>query len=225
MPNDRFYIDTQLEGTLSLEGEEFNHLSRVMRKKVGDFIELVNGMDASAKAKVLEISKKEALLEVMEVKTFPPLLSKLTLIQALPKMHNLELILQKGCEIGATDFYLYPSNLSEKKELSNNQQKRLSHILIGAMKQCGRLDLPKIHFGFPPLNGPTYFGDLSENAPLLSSLHEKDATLIIGPEKGFTESEIQELRKKAIGVKITPYTLRAETAAIAGLAILASKEL
>ena len=108
MPNDRFYIDSKLEDSLFLEGEEFHHLSRVMRKSVGDAIELVNGRNSLAQAKITEITKKGASMEVSHVETTAPLLPKLTLIQALPKINILELILQKGCEIGASDFYIYP---------------------------------------------------------------------------------------------------------------------
>ena len=221
MPHDRFYIDAPLKGEVQLEGEEFHHLSRVMRKKEGDVVELLNGKNTLALATLSSISKHEATLVVTQSEDRKPLLPPLKLIQAIPKMTPLELILQKGTEIGASHFHLYPSSLSEKREFSDNQKRRLHLILIGAMKQCGRLDLPILEWGFPPLEGNVFFGDLSADAPSLSEIALLPATFIVGPEKGFTEEEIVDLHTKAQGVRLTPYTLRAETAAIAGLAILA----
>ncbi|QVL57151.1 MAG: 16S rRNA (uracil(1498)-N(3))-methyltransferase [Simkaniaceae bacterium] len=224
MPHDRFYIDAPLVDTLSLEGEEFYHLSRVMRKREGVEIELVNGRNVLALARIESLQKNHAELSVLSVEEKEPHLPPLTLVQALPKLPNLELIIQKGTELGVSTFYLYHSALSEKKELTENQKRRLRLILIGAMKQCGRLDLPEIKWEFPKLKGNVYFGDLSEKALPLSTVGKLPATLIIGPEKGLTQEEINDLAKIGEGVSIGPYILRAETAALAGLSILASKK-
>lgn len=223
MPHDRFYIDAPLKGTLSLEGDEFRHLSRVMRKREGDEIELVNGKNALALARIDSLHKAYAELSILKTEERDPALPPLILVQALPKLSNLELIIQKGTELGVSTFYLFPSTLSEKKELSDNQKKRLHHILIGAMKQCGRLDLPEIKWGLPKLEGNVYYGDLSEKAPSLASIGVLPATLIVGPEKGFTEEEIEKFAEKGKGASLGPYILRTETAALAGLAILAAK--
>lgn len=226
MPHDRFYIDAPLKEkeTLSLEGEEFNHLFRVMRKREGEGVELINGKGFLASARIESLNKLYAELFVIKTKETKPALPSLILVQALPKLSHLELIIQKATELGVSTFYLYPSTLSEKKELSQNQKKRLQQILIGAMKQCGRLDLPEIKWGFPKLEGNVYYGDLTEKAPPLSKVGDLPATLIIGPEKGFTQEELKSLRKQGQGVSLGPYILRSETAALAGLAILAGKK-
>lgn len=221
MPHDRFYIDSPLEDTVILEGEELHHLAHVMRKKEGDEIELVNGKNSLAIGTITAIDKKKAAITLNHVETREPLLPNLTLIQALPKLPLLELVLQKGTELGVSHFYIYSAERSEKKDLSPNQEKRLQTIVIGAMKQCGRLDLPSIQWGFPIIIGPAFFGDLRPGAPTLSSVATLPATLIIGPEKGFSNKETIFLEKIAQGIRITPYTLRTETAAIAGLSILA----
>lgn len=221
MPHDRFYIDAPLEYKVTLDGEEFQHLSRVMRKKEGDTIELINGKHILALGTITHIGKKEGTISINEVIEKKPLLPPLILVQALTKLSNLEFIIQKGTELGVSTFHLYASTLSEKKELSNHQCHRLGQIMINATKQCGRLDLPLLSWGFPKLEGNVYFGDLRKNSPLLAQVGSLPATLIIGPEKGFTEEETSHLSNLAKGVRFTPYTLRAETAAIAGLSILA----
>ncbi|MCB1107361.1 MAG: 16S rRNA (uracil(1498)-N(3))-methyltransferase [Chlamydiia bacterium] len=221
MPHDRFFLDALLDKDVSLTGDELYHLSRVMRKKEGDRVELVNGKGMLAEGVISSLSKGEAKIHITFSKIVEPLLPPIHLVQALPKMSHLEMVVQKGTELGASHFHLYPSALSEKKELSPNQWKRLQTIIIGAMKQCGRLDLPSLSWGFPPLEGNAYFGDLSPSAVPLKNV-SLPATIIIGPEKGFTHKEVEELRKKAKGVLFSPYTLRAETAAIAALAVLAN---
>ena len=87
------------------------------------------------------------------------------------------------------------------------------------MKQCGRLDLPTLHFAFPSaLPENTYLATLEPNAPPLSSIAKPNAALIIGPEKGFTPEELASFKKRATPVSLGPYILRTETAAIAALA-------
>ncbi|MCB1080600.1 MAG: 16S rRNA (uracil(1498)-N(3))-methyltransferase [Chlamydiia bacterium] len=221
MPHDRFYIDAPLKDRVSLQGEELHHLHRVMRKKAGDTLELVNGKKGLALGKIFSVSKWEAQIDILQTEQKEPLLPPMILIQALPKLPLLDFIIQKGTELGVSTFYLYPSAHSEKKGLSPTQMQRLNHILIASMKQCGRLDLPTLEMGFPSLDIPLFFGDLSENAPPLSQKGKLPGALAIGPEKGFTEKEILELREKGTGVRLAPYTLRAETAALTGLSILA----
>ena len=95
MPHDRFYIDASLKGEVLINGEEFHHLSRVMRKKEGDVVELVNGKNTLAIATISSISKHEASLIVTQSENKKTLLPPLKLIQAIPKMRHLEFILQK----------------------------------------------------------------------------------------------------------------------------------
>lgn len=221
MPHDRFYTPASLENTVILEGQEFHHLTRVMRKQVGDTIELVNGQHMLAEGTIYSLSKWEATITISSTSTQNPQLPSLTLIQALPKLPKLEIILQKGTELGVSEFYLYPSSQSEKHTLSDNQKNRLDQIIIGAMKQCGRLDIPTLKWGFPELTTPLFFGDLRPEAPLLSEKATLPSALLIGPEKGLTNEELKKFDNQGQGVQISPYILRTETAAIAGLSLLA----
>lgn len=223
MPHDRFYIDAPLEKECTLEGDEFQHLSRVMRKKEGDEVELVNGRHELALARIESLEKRSVHLTILSCTEKKPLLPPLILAQAFPKLSNLEYILQKGTELGVSTFHIFESTLSEKKPPTDNQMKRLNHILISAMKQCGRLDLPELKWGFPEnLSGNVYFGDLCPTTQSLHTIGKLPATLVIGPEKGFTEKEVETYRSKAQSVSLGPYILRAETAALAGVAILGS---
>jgi 16S rRNA (uracil1498-N3)-methyltransferase len=217
MPAERFFVEGVLEGKVFLEGTEFHHLAHVMRVKVGEEIELVNGKGDLAIAQVEEIGKKGAQLEVIQKTSSSPLSSGLTLAVPLMRSSKLELVIEKCTELGADRFYLYPADHSEKETLSENQRERLQYIAISAMKQCGRLDLPPIEIlgslqEVLSKEGPFLFGDTREGAKPIEKI--KGATFISGPEKGFSEKELKFLDQKGKGVKLHPYILRAETAPI-----------
>ncbi len=233
MPHNRYYIDTPLHENKSivLTGEEWHHLARVTRSRKEDNVELINGHGVLAEATVSDLRKSEAELMVDKVtkKPSPP---PLILAQAIPRMNHLEWIVEKGTELNATAFWLFPGNLSEKDTLSSNQLARLKHLCISAMKQCGRLDLPKIVL-MPPLaqwesvEGTLLFCDTTEDAPPLWNLPltktlPSPVCLFVGPEKGFDSKETHLLSHtlKARGVRLHPNILRAETAPLVALSLI-----
>ena len=143
-------------------------------------MELVNGRGSLAKATVSGITKHSALLEVLSVESTPIHPPRYILAIPLMRPSKLELIIEKCTELGADAFWLYPAQFSDKDDLSANQQERLTHVAISAMKQCGRLDLPSIQIidRFEGLFSsiPAFFGErvqLRRRSPLkkrLSSL-------------------------------------------------------
>ncbi|HSX25459.1 MAG TPA: RsmE family RNA methyltransferase [Chlamydiales bacterium] len=221
MPAERFYLNAEfhLGDTLPLEGQELHHLAHVMRIRPGEEVQLLNGRSALATAKVTSIEKRQATLEILAVHQEKPPAAPVTLAIPYMRMAKLEWIIEKGTELGAAAFLLYPADHSEKETFSSHQLERLHFIAISAMKQCGRLDLPsiqptsfnqlltfpKILFGDPagdPLNHPA--------PPLL---------FITGPEKGFSPKELTLLKQKAQGVRLHKNILRAETAPIVAIAL------
>lgn len=233
MPENRYFVDVFLQKSLTilLQKEEALHLIRVMRKKIGNTVELVNGKDQLAYAKVSSLGKSEAHLCIEDVITRPRSNKKLILAQGMTKPSNLDFILEKGTELGATDFWLFPAEKSEKKALSSQQLQRLAKITIAALKQCGRLDLPEIHEkkalkDWKPIqNAEIFFGDISKSAQALpKALHEPTAIIVIGSEGGFSPKEQEILRKKlqATPIRFNANILRAETAAVCALSLFAS---
>ncbi len=220
MPAERFFTRCPLHETIHLDGPEFHHLVRVMRIRVGEEVELVDGKGALAKAKLVSIDKHKASLHVISCHCNP--VDPPQIILAIPLMRpaKLELVIEKCTELGADAFWIYPAQHSDKEQLSSNQMERLSHICIAAMKQCGRLDLPAIevlsHFShLLQTKYPIYFGDTRPNAK--RKILQTPLILITGPEKGFSESELKLLDQKAEGTRLHRYILRAETAPIAAL--------
>jgi 16S rRNA (uracil1498-N3)-methyltransferase len=229
MPADRFFIDSELKGTLSLEGAELHHLAHVMKVRVGEEVEVVNGRGGLAKAKVVSISKRDAELEVLSSTQTPLPPPLLTLAVPLMRPAKLEIVIEKCTELGADAFWFYPAHYSEKEDLSPHQLDRLNLIAVSAMKQCGRLDLPSIKclssfeeiFKSPAayLFGDTRPGGMLKEAP---KRPDGKIVFITGPERGFSEKEVEMLDRKATGVRLHGNILRAETAPIVASVIYSS---
>lgn len=227
MPADRFFLSAPLDvSSVSLMGSELHHLQAVMRARIGDSVEVVNGSGDLALCKVAALGKEEAILHVLSYRHENPG-PEIVLVQALTRPSNLDWIVEKGTELGASAFWLFPGENSEKKELSDNQKERLKNIALSAVKQSGRLYLPKIELKpklsqWQPLSGSLLFGDLAPEAKKIAPPLALPLYFFVGPEKGFSAEEASFLRENlsAQGVKLHGNTLRAETAAIAALSQL-----
>lgn len=226
MAHNRYYLDAHLEPNqiISLAGEERHHLLRVMRAREGDLVELVNGRGSLAAALVHKLHQHTLELCIQQVSD-QPLPPPLVLALGISRMNHLEWVMEKGTELGATAFWLFPGLRSEKQTLNETQQKRLESLRISAMKQCGRLDLPSLVIKPPllewtPLEGELFFGTMAEEAPYLPSKLSCPLVFFVGPEKGLDPKEEAFLQGTlhAKGVKLHPYILRAETAALTALA-------
>lgn len=241
MPAERYYIDSELTSgdKLQLIDQEFHHLAHVMRASSDDVIELVNGFGKLAKAKILDISKRSATILIEEIYSELAPEHNVILIQGIPRLNRLDMILEKGTELGMTEIWLLASQYSERISFTEKQLKRFHLIVIAAMKQSGRLFLPKIKLAPPlcewkDLGGMFFFGDLNPDAPSFFKVLQDNKNVYletasrlnqlyfaVGPEKGFSKEEINRLQSlKGIGVKLNPHILRTDTAAITALSLL-----
>ncbi len=231
MPKDRYFTDQTLKKDTSLKliDKEAHHLRTSMRKKEKDVVEVINGRGFLAKCVVEKIESKAVTLHIEDIDFVEEKKQSLTLIQALIKPPKIDLILEKCTELGCSDFWFFKSSTSEKVDISKNRLIRMQHILIAALKQCGALYLPKIKIfktmrDIKNFEGQKFFGDLDENAKGLIDIDKKtteNISFFIGPEIGFSKEEILYLKEvlKAKGIKLNKHILRAETAAIAAVAI------
>lgn len=234
MPAERYFCPEEfvVGSSLLISGGESLHLVKVMRNGCGDLIELCNGRGTLASAKITAVERQGVFVEVEEILKFEPAPSAIILAQGMPKINRLDFIVEKGTELGMTELRLFPGERSEKVGLSSQQRERIAMQLIAAMKQCGRLYLPKVELA-PPLvqwvggaGGVELFGDLGEQAQSFYSLRQQGlltgaVTAFIGPEAGLTSREEKILRKRgALGVKLHKNILRTETAAIVMLALI-----
>lgn len=234
MPAERFFYPELFEEnqTVFFKDQENHHLTNVMRIKVGESIEIINGKGQLAQAVLEKIEKKSSSLVIKKVQTAQPPTDRIILAQAIPKLNRLDFIIEKCTELGVTEFWLFPSSRSDKKDFSENQLERIQTLMIAAIKQCGRLFLPKLSL-LPPLKQwknehlPTlFFGDINPEAPLFLMKWKEirpsnGAIFCIGPEGGFTDEEDELLRQMGgHGVKLHENILRTDTASIASIALL-----
>ena len=213
-----FYDETLLKpGTsISLSKEEYHHARSVMRVKDGDSIEIINGKGSLAVGK---FGNKKVHIETSAL-TKPPQHKKI-LIQALTAFPNLQLVIEKCSEIGITDFFLFPSTKSKIDQISASKQGRLDKILIASIKQCKRLFKPVIHL-FSSIDQikimpqTLYLAERSGKPCSIVDKGDGDRGIIVGPESGFTSSEIQKFCEnfRAIPVNLSENVLRSETASI-----------
>jgi len=228
MPADRFFIDGHLKRGTSvlLEGPEHHHLAHVMRLGKGEEVALVNGRGDLATGTIIEVNKKGASIELHSATCFDDLAPRILLAIPLMRASKLEWIVEKGTELGAGAFLFYPAKHSEKGDVSPRQQERLRLLTISALKQSGRLYLPSIEFlsdltSLFVKEAVFLFGDIRAAAYLdRSNLNASSIAFISGPERGFSDEELAFLEKKATGIRLSPYILRAETAPIAAASIL-----
>ena len=221
----RFYIEKEdvVENKIKLAGDEFLHLSKVMRLRVGDTVEcFYDGSDVFS-CTIASIDKNFAMLDVVDVQ---PCIAnpkkKLTLFQALPKLDKLEFISQKVCELGCTEIVPFTSQFTIAKP-NQNKNDRLKKIVVSACKQCGRTALLGVSdtITFKQMLSMldkfdcVVLANETENENTLSTIKGEKVAIIVGSEGGFSMQEIQQIQE-AGGKSITlgKRILRAETASI-----------
>ncbi len=211
---------------LILEGEEFHHLSRVKRIKVGQSIKINNGQGMIAETQLDAMSKNEAVLVVKDYISVVMPRPRLAIAFALLKNHHDELLVEKCTELGAADFFPLVTDFTIKEE-GKNTLSRLKKISMAAIKQCDNPWLPQVHKVMPV---PEALGKIRADGylPVLCSEREVkqrmkdlqpglDICFIIGPEGGFSDREF-ELLGDLKQISLSALISRAETAAIAAAA-------
>ncbi len=235
MARRRFFVEEVHNGQAELLGDEAHHLTHVLRVEQGQRYEISNNREVFL-AEVEVARKNRVVFRVLEKLDADLPGMKITLYLSLIKFDHLELALEKATELGVTDIVLVDANRSEKG-IERGAEKRMTRwrrILLEASQQSRRAQLPEI-------SGPVRFRDavnteathrlfLDEDrtgTPILQALPERDwndsVSLLVGPEGGWTDAE-RALAKESgwKSVMLSTQVLRAETAAIAALAVIGS---
>ncbi len=233
----RFFVEN-IDGDIAeISGSEAHHLKDVLRKKVGDAVFLFDGKGNEYKAEIERIGELEIRLKVVskEQKDIEPKI-KINLFQSIPKLKKFDFIVEKSTELGVSKIIpiISERTIPELSLRAKAKQSRWQKIAMSASKQCGRTVVPEIC-------SVTNFQDavksvcISKNPPesislipwecetkttlkkLLTTYHLSLTTfnLFIGPEGGFSNTEIERARKcGVIPVTLGKRILRTETAPI-----------
>jgi 16S rRNA (uracil1498-N3)-methyltransferase len=224
--SERFYLNWPLTpGPVEMSGPEVRHLATVCRLRAGDELCLFNGDGNEYPARVLEVSKKTVLLEILSVgEPQRELNFNLEIAAPLPKGPRAPFLIEKLTELGVTSFVPVITRRSIVQPGEGKIDKLQRHV-IEASKQCGRNVLMKI---VEPTAWPDYcstketnelrvLANLSAQAPDIEWRNVNSGTVrcAIGPEGGFTQEEIELANANGWqALNLGPRILRIETAAL-----------
>lgn len=239
----RFFVEenqiNMQEKNIQIIGEDVNHIKNVLRCKIGEHIEICSKQ--SNKAYLCEISNMEENIEAIileELENNKESNLHINIVQGLPKSDKMELIIQKGTELGVKEFTPLVLKRCIVKIDSKDEEKKIvrwQKQAEVAAKQCGRDIIPKVNNIY---NINTILELLKEyDLVLVAYENEKINTLknelkkvknknakialIIGPEGGLEEAEVIKLEEN--GAKVITLgnrILRTETVAMAVTSIL-----
>ncbi len=218
-----------------IEGEEFNHLVLVMRKKVEERIMIVDGLGTAYEVQITAIVKRNAeakILQKFEQHNEPKMKVALA-VGILKNPAKFDFLVEKAVELGVHEI------IPLKTEHTIPQQAKIERwqkLALAAMKQCGRSFLPKIHdlmifdeairysknFNTKIiLHKPDVLGESANWQMTLPDINRDSVIVIIGPEGGFSNMEIEKANDSGIKcLELGKRRLRTETAAIAACSLL-----
>lgn len=232
----RLFVEPNLAagGSLTLGKDQSLYLAAVLRKGVGDEVVLFNGRDGAWLCRLSSDSKKSVTVDVVDSIAPQTPVSDLWYGFAPLKSERLDYMIQKAVEMGVGTIQPVITQFTQNHRL---KAERLHANAIEAAEQCEVLNVPAIApetslgallDGWKGSHGDRVLllADEAEasSSPIvaLEQLRGKRIGLLIGPEGGFSDEERMKLRALPFVVPISlgPRILRADTAAVAGLAVI-----
>jgi len=232
-PRHRLFVDADLGpgAAVPLAEGQAHYVGNVLRLGDGDQVILFNGRDGEWRGSLAKASKKAVTALCDELLASQPVEAETILVFAPIRGAKVELIAEKATELGASR--LVPAQ-TRRTVVDRVNTARMRANAIEAAEQCGRLGVPAMAelrrleqvLGDWDKAIPLFFCDEAGDAPPLieaaKGIGESPAALLIGPEGGFEPAERSLMRRLPFvrPVSLGPRILRAETAVIAGLALL-----
>ena len=230
----RIYTPTPLHSgaTIELDDNAFSHAVRVLRLNDGAPLILFNGKGGEYAATLCDVQKKRASASLgthspRECESPLPIM----LGQCISRGEKMDFTIQKAVELGVSEIVPLFSERCGVKLDKERSDKRTSHwqsTIISACEQSGRNRLPLLH---APLLLDQWLGTIAASCKLVLDpcakyslaqmpKPEKNLALLIGPEGGLSDAEIERAIKSGFnGIRLGPRILRTETA---GLVVLSS---
>lgn len=236
----KFFIDKSsiMEDIAYISGEDVNHIKKVLRLSPGDNIIISDGCGYDYNVVIEAYEPQKVVTRIVSVKencSEPPI--SVALFQGIPKSDKMDFIIQKSVELGVNQIIPVITErtvvkIDTKKDIGNKTS-RWQRISLEASKQCNRGIIPRIAapVSFNVALEMSKCFDLrvipyeNENRNRLTEcLHkenQKQIAVFIGPEGGFSDSEIKKAVDNGLKtVTLGPRIVRTETAGIMTLSIL-----
>jgi 16S rRNA (uracil1498-N3)-methyltransferase len=224
----RLYADTisHASGEVVLSERNHHYLARVLRAKVGNRVSLFDGNGNTANATITEITKRRTVVDLSDRKEHVDQRLPITLGMALIKSDRFDWTLQKATELGVTSILPLITQFTDSPLKADRLEKKWRHwqeILINACEQSENHWLPQVlepaRLTDLRVTGQTIVAHPATASVTVDPL--EPSLILIGPEGGFSDEEIETLLKKQVKpMSLGPRILRAETAAVVGLTLL-----
>lgn len=226
----QLFFAPNIENHPVLDENDSKHCIRVLRKRTGDLIRVLDGVGGLFECRIIDDNPKKCKVEVVSKKTdLPPKRRIAIAIAPTKSVERIEWFVEKAVEIGISDIFLFRSEHSER---NFQKTERLERIAISALKQSLNTYLPTIH---PILNFKDFLfevgqqsfeqkliGHLTDDSIAITSLEISDSVcLLIGPEGDFSEQEVTWAMEAGFQtIKLGDTRLRTETAGVVGCTML-----
>lgn len=232
----RVYVGDELSlgADITLDKAASHYLKQVLRLKSGAAVVLFNGIDGRDYAGIVNVDRKLVRVNI-EKSTGVSAESavKSEILQGLSRFDHIDWSIQKTTELGVNRITLFNVERSQSHLQAARLEKKLAHwraVAISACEQCGRALVPEIKF-YPGLETALKACSnkrrvlLDFDGPVFHSLMQSepshDISILLGPEGGLSEAEINSARKSGFAAaSLGPRVLRTETAAVVALAIV-----
>ena len=221
------------ENRISLDGEDFRYLARVLRRRAGDELTAADAGGAVYMMRILRVGRADCEVELAPAAAarMPPAGVGITLIQCLPKGRKIDLIVRQATEAGVERIVLATSAHSQvRPEEKDARVPRLRKVAREALQQSGAPRLPEIE---EPRSLPAIAARAGEWGMALffherprggAALHRllagasRSVAILIGPEGGLSEDEAVLLEHAGFHpAYLGGSVLRVETAALYAL--------
>ncbi|MEH6648777.1 MAG: 16S rRNA (uracil(1498)-N(3))-methyltransferase [Motiliproteus sp.] len=217
---------------LSLNDSAVQHLGRALRMRPGDSIRLFDGGGNEHHAELIELTKRAIRVRIgSKIDSASESALEVELGQVMSRGERMDYVVQKATELGVSRIVPLFSERCEVKLNPERQAKRVDHwqqVAISACEQSGRSRVPQIAMP-QPLS--TWLADCESELklvlhpdaamPLAQRQIPTSSALLIGPEGGLSDAEIDQARSQGFeSLRLGPRVLRTETAPVAALSVL-----
>jgi 16S rRNA (uracil1498-N3)-methyltransferase len=232
MARRRFFVDEVRRGEAELDGEEAEHLTRVLRAEIGQQYEICDGARLYL-SEIVEARKHSVRFRILEELPAAEPAVQISLLMSLIKFERFEWAVEKATELGVETIVPVQAERSDKGlELAARKRvERWRKIARAAGQQSRRVHLPEI---LPPVGlaralsreGRRIYLEEAPGCPLLLKAVSnpragETVAILVGPEGGWTDRERTQLSATGWApASLGPQILRSETAAIAAVAVL-----